>query len=531
MPKEFDTIYKEAAPKKMAVIIYTVLLSALAFAWIPFNAYLSQANVRVALAAQDFANGDGLSRLIAENGYLHDFPLYSIILSFFPNFGIKPELVIYSPAIVAILGISFIAAFMASKSSGHLAGITAMSISILTFSTGLMLNPCLNTILSTFLIFLAWNIWYRMSRIKNYNWVAVWTISLLPVCLAFFASGAMSFIYFYAPLLFMKRPLKTRSRLVQVQHLIPLFFYLIVTYTLWKQTFNHEALFFVTPVKGRSFLLFFSQLLIILTPWLFVGWPIFCASFSAVEKTPIFNRYIRTLLVISTLITLFMHSERYLLSPLIAVFAIGGALNYEFFIRRYYLYLKRLTIFFFKLTIPLLCWNLLVVALHYSNFKIFENLNHYDLVLAILTATTAILVMFTIHKLRARLLLFSCRLALTFTVFTGVIYSTITIANQKYDYNAFSKQVGEIPEAAAIFTTLDNDYQKEFFYLRHTIQTIDKSEHLPMTPGDVYFLSDQYPPVYAAYQWTNILKTSTPQGAITLWKGEKKPEILELKSE
>ncbi|MCK5834245.1 MAG: hypothetical protein KAG98_00760, partial [Lentisphaeria bacterium] len=76
-----------------------------------------------------------------------------------------------------------------------------------------------------------------------------------------------------------------------------------------------------------------------------------------------------------------------------------------------------------------------------------------------------------------------------------------------------------------------NDYQKEFFYLRHTIQTIDKSEHLPMTPGDVYFLSDQYPPVYAAYQWTNILKTSTPQGAITLWKGEKKPEILELKSE
>lgn len=531
MPKKNETIYKEKAPKKTAVIIYTLLLAVLAFVWIPFNAYLTQPNVRVALAAQDFANGDGLSRLIAENGYLHDFPLYSIILSIFPTLGVRPELLIYLPAIISILGISFIAGFMASKSSGHLAGITAMSISILAFSTGLMLNPCLNTILSTFLIFTGWCTWYRMSRIKNYNWVAVWTLSLLPVCLAFFASGAMSFIYFYTPLLFMKRPLKTRSRLVQVQHLIPLVLYLVISYTLWKQIFHHEALFFTTPVKDKSFWQFSFQLLIILTPWLFVGWPIFCASFLAVEKTPIFNRYIRTLLVISTLLTLFVHTNRHLLSPLIAVFAIGGALNYEFFIRRYYLYLKRLSVFFVKLTIPLLFWNLLVASLHYSQLKIFPNLNHYDLVLTILTATTAIIVMFTIHKLRGRLLLFSCRLALIFTVFTGVVYSTITIAYQKFDYNHFSKQTKIIPKTATIFTTLNSDFQKEFFYLRRQVKIVNKSEPLPMTSAGLYLLSNELPPVYAAYQWTNIVKTSTPQGAITIWKGEKKPEILEPKNE
>ena len=531
MPNHSETIYKEKAPKKNAVIIYTLLLAVLTFVWIPFNAYLNNSNVLVALAAQDFSNGEGLSRLIAENGYLHDFPLYSIILSLFPNLGVRPELAIFIPAIVSILGISFVAGFLASKSSGHLAGITAMSISILAFSTGLMINPCLNTLLSTFLIFLGWSIWYRTSRIKNFNWFTVWGLSLFPVFLAFFASGAMSFIYFYAPLFFMKRPLKTRTRLVQIHHLIPLFFYLILSYTLWRQIFNHEALFFVTPVKDKNFWMFVIQLLIILTPWLFVGWPIFCASFLAVEKTPIFNRYIRTLLVISTLLALFIHTDRQLLSPLVAVFAVGGALNYEFFIRRYYLYLKRLTILFFKLTIPLLAWNLIVTSLHYSKFKTFPNLNHYDLVLAILTATIAIIVMLTIHLLRGRLLIFSCRLALTFSIFTGVVYSTVAIGRHNYDYNAFSKEMRIIPTNASIFTTLDSKYQKEFFYIRHHIHAISKSGSIPITAGEIYFLSNEYPPVYAAFQWTNILKTSTPQGPITIWRGKKKPEISETKSE
>ena len=531
MPTQTETIYKEKAPKKIAVIIYTLLLAVLTFAWIPFNAHLSQANVRLALTAQDFANGDGLSRLIAENGYLHDFPLYSIILSFFPTFGVKPEFAIYLPAILAILGISFVAGFMASKSSGHLAGITAMSISILAFSTGLMLSPCLNTVLSTFLIFLGWSLWYRMSRIRNFNWIAVWTISLLPISVAFFASGAMSFIYFYTPLLLMKRPLKTRTRLVQVQHLIPLFLYLITLYTLWGQTFSLEALFFTTPIKDKSFWTFLAQLLVILTPWLFVGWPILCASFLAVEKTPIFNRYIRTLLVISALITLFIHSEKNLLSPLIAAFAVGGALNYEFFIRRYYLYLKRLTVLFFKLTIPLLCWNLLIISLHYSNLRSFPNLNRYDLIFTIAMSTTAIIIMYAIHKLRRKLLLFSCRLALIFSVFTGVVYSTITIGHQKYNYNLFSEEMTVIAKNAPVFTTLNSDYLKIFFYTRRRIQTIDKSQPLPMATGDIYFLSNEYPPIYAAYQWTNVIKTSTPQGAITLWKGQKKPEIVEPKNE
>lgn len=531
MPKTSEMIYKEKAPNKYAVISYTLLLALLTFVWIPFNAYLNDSNVLVALAAQDFANGEGLSRLIAENGYLHDFPLYSIILSLFPSLGVRPELAIFLPAIFSILGISFIAGFLASKSSGHLAGMTAMSISILAFSTGLMITPCLNTLLSTFLIFLGWGIWYRTSRIKNLNWFAVWGLSLFPVLLAFFASGAMSFIYFYAPLFFMRRPLKTRTRLVQIQHLIPLFFYLILSYTLWRQLFNHEALFFITPVKDKNFWLFLTQLLIILTPWLFVGWPIFCASFLAVEKTPIFNRYIRTLLVISTLLALLIHTNRQLLSPFVAVFAVGGALNYEFFIRRYYLYLKRLTVLFFKLIIPLLSWNLIVCSLHYSKFKTFPNLNHYDLVLAILTALIAIIVMFAIYHLRGRLLIFSCRLALTYSVFTGVVYSTISIGRHNYDYNGFSKQTKIIPEGAPIFTTLDATYQKEFFYLRQSVKPVDKSKPLPMSSGSIYFLSNEFPPVYAAYQWENILKTSTPKGPITLWKGEKKPEIKELKSE
>jgi hypothetical protein len=531
MNQPHTTIYKESPPSKGGVIIYTLFLAILSFAWIPFNSYLNLNNVRIALAAQDFAAGEGLSRLIAQNSYLHDFPLYSIILSIFPTFGVRPELIIYLPALLAVLGCSFLAGFMASKSSGHLAGITAMSISILSFSTGMMINPNLNTILSTFLIFLGWCTWYRMSRIKNYNWLVVWTLSLFPVFLAFFSCGAMSMIYFYAPLLFMKRPLKTRSRLIQIQHLLPLTLYLVLAHTLWGQIFNHHALFFITPDKTKSFWLFFTQLIVILTPWHFIGWPIFCASFLAVERTPVFHRYIRTILVLSSILALLIHSDQQLLSPLIAVFAIGGALNYEFFVRRYYLYLKRLTLLFFKLTIPLLTWNLVVVSLHYSKYKAFPNLNHYDLVLAISSAVTAILVMLSVSILRGRLLLFSCRLAMTFAVFTGVAYSTINITQHNYNYNQFTKQTKIIPSDAIIYTTLNDSYQKELFYLRHKVKIIDKTKLLPLNTKKVYFMSNEYPPIYAAYQWTNIVKTSTPRGPITLWKGIKKPEIIEKTNE
>jgi hypothetical protein len=147
------------------------------------------------------------------------------------------------------------------------------------------------------------------------------------------------------------------------------------------------------------------------------------------------------------------------------------------------------------------------------------------------SSVIAIIIICIILILRSKLPLFSCRLAMPFAAFLVVAYSTINITHHHYDYNQFSSQTRIIPHDATVFTTLNDNYQKEFLYLHHRVEVISKIKPLPLNTKEIFFMSNEHPPIYAAYQWTNIVKTSTPQGIVTIWRGRKKPEIIKKSDE
>ncbi len=522
-----DIIEKEESPRKVTLSVFILILSLAAFSWIPFNACLNSEHILISLAAQDFASVGDLSRLLASDGYIHSFPLYSIILSLFDPWIAQSDLIVLLPALVAILATALLAGYMASRSSGHLAGITATSMVITSFAIGLVVAPSLNAILTTFLTLLAWSIWYRTSRIYNLPWPLVWALSLLPVFIAFFASGPMSFIYFYTPLLFMKRPLRTRSRFVQIQHLIPLVIYSIICKTVWGGLFHNEALFFLTPVSGKNLFMFLFHAFLVVFPWMFVAWPIFCASFMTVEKTPIFNRFLRTILLVLAVIELILHQSDQILSPLLAVFAIGGALHYEIFTARYVLYLKRLILFIFKITLPLLIGNMLIITLHFSNLNYLPNLNENLIVYTLVSSVFALTMMVIIYYLRGRFLVFSCRLAFSVVVLFSMIYSMMTMIQGKYDYHEYSVISAVIPPTSEVYSSLGRKYIKEIFYLQRKVIPLGDSQSLPDGIDSAFILSDEKPPVFENFDWKSVAECKTDIGEVSIWSGVRRPDIIE----
>lgn len=521
---------KEKAPAKWAIIIYTLLLFSLMHVWQPFVEPLSSSESLHALTAVDILAGRGAGRLIAADGALIAFPLHSIFLSFIGHFTQLTEFTCRIPQLFAIFIMTLITGYVTARAAGHRAGLTAASVMIVSFGVGFF-DPNANALLGAMFLSTAWIVWYRASRIWNWPWLFIWIASLAPIAGAVLAIGFKAIIFFYLPLLFLHRPLKARKRLSQVQHIIAIFLVLVIFFWIKSYIFEGKVLMELMPNAERSLLGFIFVVALFCFPWVLVGWPILCMAFQGVEKTPVFNQYIRTILL-SVLIwsILFSRSTENILF-LLPIFAIATGLNYNIFIRRYYLQVRYSSRLLMILTILTSCWALILVGLvhwkvaHYANLEIVNMLTAFG-------ATVAMSLMaFLLFLLKKRFMIYSCRLAIISGCFICSALAINEATTNDYDYRRNSKRLVQSVEISQpIYLLLKRDAHREAYNLRHNIINIDDTESLP-ADEKVYVLTDGIAPIKETRTWKEIIQIEFPDGPLALWLGEERQALVEEEEE
>lgn len=179
---------------------------------------------------------------------------------------------------------------------------------------------------------------------KN-RWNTAWIAALAFAALAFLVDGFQTLFYFFFPFCFFRRPLSVRAKFhypgfwagaLLLGSIIA--FYLEVSHLHAGEMYSLRL--FWNDFSLGSYLLtllsFPFRLALRLFPWTLIAWFPFCVALQALDATPIYGRYLRTL-SLSTLALLWLHPDIdprnlfYLLGPL----AIQIGMYYELGVRRY----------------------------------------------------------------------------------------------------------------------------------------------------------------------------------------------------
>ncbi len=515
----------EKEPSKLAIVLYTLIIFAAMHLWHPFLAPLSSVEALQALTAKDLMEGGGAVRLIGADGYLTQYPLYSLVLSFLGRFLPLTEYVCRVPGILAILGMTIGVAYSAARSAGHRAGLTAASVVMASVGIGLA-NVEGNILLAGFLVASGWIVWYRASRLWNLSWLMVWLISLFPVFTALWAIGLNAIFVFYLPLFFMRRPLKARKRLSQIQHVIVVAFYTALFILLKQNLFPENVVVEVHSGVPSGMLEFLALSVLFCFPWCFIGWPIFCMAFQGVEKTPVFNQYVRTILITVFLVLALFSRDIKLLAPLLPIFAIGAGVHYDIFMRRYYLqvrYVGRLLIVVMGI---IALWSLVLVGLVYFNVGDWSVLSLREVLTSLVIVFMSLLVVLLLFLLKKRFMIYSCRLAIITACFITSSFSARAVLSSDFDYENKVAALGEKLESyTTVYLLLDRTCYQEAYYLQRKVVNVKSAEQLP-DDELVYVLTNGEAPILETREWQLISSGEFPAGNLALWRGKKRPELI-----
>ncbi len=278
------------------------------------------------------------------------------------------------PFALAILGMAGLAGYVAARAAGHLAGAAAAAM-VLTAPVCLDAGTRAGSnAVFAFLISAAWFAWYRLGRIEK-HWGAAWITALLLTTLAAFGAGMQAFLYFYFPLLFLRRPLRFSVRMRVWGHVIGLAAAALVI-GLWLWNTPNQIFFpWKSLVVGsipqssggylRDLFTFPFVAALYLFPWIFLLWPGFCAAFRPLEKTPVLCRYLRVLAIPLFLATWVLPALSFrVLLPIVPALAVLTGIHYEILVRRYFRQLSRLQILLARVTAIAAAAALALLLLH-----------------------------------------------------------------------------------------------------------------------------------------------------------------------
>ena len=517
---------KEKAPAKWAIIIYTLLLFSLMHVWQPFVEPLSSNESLHALTAVDILAGRGAGRLIGADGNLIDFPLHSLALAVIGSITQLTDFTCRIPQLIAILVMTLMSGYVTARAAGHRAGLTAASVMLVSFGVGFF-DPTANTILAATFMFTAWTVWYRASRIWNWQWTLTWMVSLLPVAGAVLAIGFKAIIFFYLPLIFLHRPLKARKRLTQVQHFIAIA--VVLTLFIWVKSYIFEGKVLMELMTNSNYSVFQFLFIVIAFcfPWILVGWPILCMAFQGVEQTPVFNQYIRTILV-TVMIWSFLFSrsiENLLL--IMPVFAVATGLNYNIFIRRYYLQVRYSSRTLMILNGVTAIWALALIGLVHWQVAHYANMEMHRILTAFGATVAMFLMAFLLFLLKKRFMIYSCRLAIISACFICSIIAINEATTTDFNYRKNARRlVQSVDISRPIYLLLKREAHRESYNLRHNVINIDDTESLPLDEK-VYVLTDGKAPIQETREWNEVVSIKFPDGPLSLWMGQKRLALIE----
>ena len=254
------------------------------------------------------------------------------------------EFAVRLPAVFALLALAALCGWAGLRMVGPQAGAVAAAAVIgnyFVFRVGLNGEP---DMLGALFLNAAWLGWYRLSRERK-RWLYAWLFSHVFVLLAVLTIGLQAILYFYLPIVALRRPIKARRRLLKTEHLLSAGMLLIfvalwislspsrdTAVTRFLQDFHPEGTLgtYLQHLLTYPFIAAFFFM-----PWTFLVWPAFCVAFRPLEQAPVLGRYLRTIVVSLFLCFWFIPLSDAALAPLVGPMAILIGLNYTILVRRH----------------------------------------------------------------------------------------------------------------------------------------------------------------------------------------------------
>lgn len=524
--------FKERDLSRNRILLYLaaiLIIGGLPLLWLPVH--LEEA--RLLIGARGIAEGFGSEVLLDGEGHFEVYPLWAMVLAgvhhLVPAVVWTSRLLIW---LITALTVCF-ATLTAARSSGLRAGAAAGAISMGCIWFILAISGNGNDVFGACLLFWAWILWYRSSRILNRPWVITWLITLFPVWLAVFAVGMRACLIFYLPLLFTRRPLRARLRLVQWEHYVPFILYWVLYSSAWRAIHLASQAAFI-PENGHALRNWFDPqfsfwwLVVVGTlPMLALLWPVFCVKFTGQERTPVFFSYMKTILVCTgflLVVTPASPAESYYF---LLVWAVAAGLHYDLLVKRYYY-----AIFHFEKWLHAvvgLGTLVGVISYLYLYFQQSELLDQEAILNKYIVPGLLVVggVTWLFGKLRPHTGLLACRygwrvviIGACVTAFSAMLQGT-SILQQQWEALQHST-------APLVYNELDSlSGYSLAACLKSPIQDVDNLGEVPLGQNEVWLLSTQSgPSIDGRFDWQPQLEVSAGHegdSSIYLWNAKVKP--------
>lgn len=359
-------IYKEKSlPDGISIVLLLLSFLVLFQPWNLELRELSRLEGLFAAEAQDLSLSNWLV-VSAHGAIIHNaFPLYPILVRLlYDTAGISMELALRLVSLFMLFATAILVYLAAASNRTSRAGIAASAMYIscsLVIEKGIEGNP----VTTTAFFLLASHLLLFHFGFRKSNWSLGWIVSLLLMTFGFFSGGFLALLYFAFPILFFRRPLAVKSKFKKAGFWIGLLFLAgtIAHWGLISWDMSHKLPLQMTWWGQEGFLdylksvLFFPiDLTIRLLPWTLIAWIPFCVALQALDKTPIFSRFLRTLTFSNlALIWLLPRSDIRELLYILAPLAILTGIYYDTGMCRYGQKVRKL--------LPAGEWGMLVLAL------------------------------------------------------------------------------------------------------------------------------------------------------------------------
>ncbi len=328
---------------------------------------LNSAEAQAGLVARDMVESGGswLDCTIAGDRVEVPFLLVWAAALSSLSFGEVNEFTLRLPSVISLLLAVLSGVLMARRYGGNLSALITGACALSSIGAVQMAAKADGQVMSAALLGAAWLVWFELSR-SGSRWLFAWIGGLGLAFLASTLSGLHCLVFFYLPLIFVRRPTDVRKRLFQFQHLAALALVTVAAMLLqWLLSLGGAQAFALLPPlfsndigdvqfhAREEAVGYFSHLIsfpfkvgIYLLPWTLLAWPAFCESFRSLERHPLLFTWLRTACIIPFIATWLIPDAKVdTLLPLLIPISVMTGLHYPMLMRRHEAMLRRCFVF------------------------------------------------------------------------------------------------------------------------------------------------------------------------------------------
>ncbi len=452
-------------------------------------------------------------------------------------------------SVAMLFALSLVGYYAAKLARDYRAGMVAFACiagTVLAVEKGIDGYPALLTV---FWIFSAHLVLFHYGM-RQGKWNIGWIFSLGLAALGFYSGGFSALLYYLFPLFFMRRPLSLGSRLNWFGAYFGMFL-VVMAVVFWALpyfwSYNDLPIQYL-PLEHESFKDYLLQLasypldvFLRFLPWSVLGWIPLCVALYNVDDTPLFSRFLRTLLFSNFFLLWFMPGfEPEKMFILAGPFGVLLGINYVMAFRRYGWKIRN-PLVFGSLLFSLLCvagiygFYFIPEAFLLEMFNWSRPLDFRNDALIIIPAMLAGVL------LLAAWFLFYLRGGKRYPVWMFLLLCSVSGAMffwqvahpyraQENSKRSFGR---DIRAALARENALDktvykldiSDLYGEFYYVGVPVKKLSDINALSTVEKEVYLVSTGFP-LNADWNWKNLLPGdySYRKHGIRLWKGTLRQE-------